>query len=99
LRAGERPDQVYQLRPEVISSTVRRATTTEAAVWSRQVDMIALLDREGAIGPEDRDALRCLAVDLDAEDIVEYLSKDSSSACTPSQAYDRVLARTPPHDD
>ena len=100
LRAGEEPHHVYALRPEAISSTVLRATTMEAAMWSRQVRMIELLDREGAIRSDERLALTCLASDLDASDIVDYLSNGAPPTCTRSEAYDRVLARTPqPVDD
>ncbi len=55
LRPGEDPNRVYPVRPEIISSAVRRATTLEAAMWSRQVELMQLLDREGAIvGPDQR---------------------------------------------
>jgi hypothetical protein len=101
LRAGEDAAQVYPLRPEAISSVVLHATTMEAAMWSRQLRMIQLLDREGAIGAqEDRRFLVCLASDLDVPDIVEFLAPGGAPACTRSEAYDRVLARTPrPADD
>src|SRR6266511_1234119 len=74
LRGGEDPHRVYTVDPEIISSLILRATALEAAMWSRQLEMIQLLDREGAIAAADRPALACLATDLRLDDIVEYLS-------------------------
>jgi hypothetical protein len=95
LRAGESPHRVYPIRPEIISSSVRRATTLEAAMWSRQLELIQLLDREGAfVGDGQRRDLACLAADLDLPDVVEYLAPQGTAHCQPGQAYQRVLART-----
>jgi hypothetical protein len=96
LRAGEDAFRVYDLRPDVISSSVLRATPAEAAMWSRQLLMIHLLDREGALGDDAarRRELACLASDLELEDVVEYLSPGMPPGCTPQQARDRVVART-----
>ena len=95
LGRGEDPHRVYDVRTEVISSAVARATTLEAAMWSRQLEMIQLLDREGAIplGP-DRRALACLAADLQMEEIVEYLVPEGTSDCESGVAIGRVAART-----
>jgi hypothetical protein len=95
LQLGEDPFAVYDLRPEVISSAVRKATVGEAAMWSRQLLMIELLDRGDAIGDTNRLELACLALDLEVdEEIVELLSPGSSPDCVPQRARDRVLART-----
>jgi hypothetical protein len=99
LRAGEDPRRTYPLRAEIISSTVLRATTLEAAMWSRHVEIFELLDREGAIaGPQQRQTLACLAADLDLDDIERFLvpvgAPDGASGCTPGAALARVLART-----
>jgi hypothetical protein len=67
----------------------------EAAMWSRQLLMVQLLDGGGAIGDaSEREEFACLAADLALEDIVEYLSPSAPPGCTPQQAHDRVLART-----
>jgi hypothetical protein len=96
MRAGEDPSRVYDLHPDAISSIVLRATPLEAAVWSRQLLMIQLLDRAGAIqDAAHRRAIACLAMDLEMGDIVEYLSPGGTPECVPREAYDRVLARTP----
>jgi hypothetical protein len=95
LRAGEDPGRVYQVDPEIISSSVRQATVLEAAIWSRQVALVRLLDAEGAItSSAERGSLACLAVDLAVADIVAYLAPGGTGQCVPGQAYERVVART-----
>lgn len=95
LRDGQDPHAVYPVRPEILSSAILRATTVEAAMWSRQVEMIKLLEREGVIdGNEERQALACLAADLKIDDVVEHLSPDGAHGCEPGQALARVTART-----
>ena len=97
LRRGEDPHAEYPVRPEVISSAILHATTVEAAMWSRQVELIKLLDREGVIHDgEERAALTCLAADLEIDDVVEYLAPEGASSCQPGQALARVTARTHP---
>ena len=95
LGRGEDPHAVYPVRPEVISSAILRATTVEAAMWSRQVEMIKLLDREGIIRDDERGALTCLAEDLQIEDVVEHLAGEGGgNACQPGRALARVASRT-----
>jgi hypothetical protein len=95
LRSGDDPNRVYPVRPEIISSTVLRATTLEAAVWSRQVQLVELLDREGAIvGADVRRATACLAIDVGVEDIAAYLSPDTPPECEDGRELERVLDRT-----
>jgi hypothetical protein len=95
LRDGEDPRRVYPIRRDVISPAVLRATTLEAAVWSRQAALVELLDSEGAIqGDEERRMVACLAVDLDVDDVVEYLARHGVAHCEPGRALDGVLART-----
>lgn len=92
LRQGDNPDRVYDVRPEVISSAILRVTVPEAAMWSRQLELIQLLDREGALGAsQDRAVLACLAVDLQLDDVAEYLG---ANGCEPGKALERVAART-----
>jgi hypothetical protein len=93
LRSGEDPRKVYAVRPEIISSAILKVTTLEAAMWSRELEMIELLDREGAIAPGDRTGLACLAADLDLDEIREYLAP-GGTGCEPGKAMERVIART-----
>ena len=95
LRKGEDPRQVYTVRPEIISSAVRRATTLEAAVWSRQLELVQLLDLQVTFGQDERAALACLAADLRVDDTVAYLVPDGTGHCEPGKALERVLARSP----
>lgn len=92
LRAGEDPHAVYDVRPDVISSAIRKATILEAAMWSRQVELVQLLDREGAIAASDRDALTCLAADLKIVDVVAYLAPEGAH-CEPGEALQQVADR------
>jgi hypothetical protein len=95
LEDGEDPHAVYPVRPEILSSAILRATTVEAAMWSRQVEMIKLLELEGAIdGSDERAALACLAADLEIDDVVEHLAPGGASGCEQGQALARVAART-----
>jgi hypothetical protein len=88
--------RVYDLRPDVISSVVLRATPMEAAVWSGRLPLVQLLDGGGAIQDDaHRREIACLAVDMEMDDMVEYLSPDGPPDCVPREAYERVLARTP----
>lgn len=97
LRQGERADAVYDVHPDVISSAVRQATALEAAIWSRQLELVELLEREGAIAPDVRRALACLAGDLGVDDIAEYLGP-ADPACVPDEALEAVVARTRPDE-
>jgi hypothetical protein len=95
LKEGQDPRAVYPVRPEILSSAILRATTVEAAMWSRQMELIKLLEREGAIdGGEERKTLACLAADLKIDDVVEHLAPGGPSGCAPGQALARVAART-----
>jgi hypothetical protein len=93
LRMGDNPTRIYPIDPSLISSTVQYATTLEAALWSRRVDPIRLLDRQGAIvGVDARRELACLAADLDLPDVVAYLAPHH--LCVPGAALSRIQART-----
>ena len=95
LRLGDAPNTVYPVDPRIISSAVRYATTLEAAVLRGQVELVELLDREGAIiDAEQRHSLACLAADLSRSDILIYLAPDGPEECEPDAEYERVLART-----
>ena len=94
LQQGESPSRIVVIRPEIISGAETRVTTLEAAVYSRKVQNVRLLDDRGAIvGADTRQALACLAQDLEATDIVEYLSPGSAPACEPGAARVRIRSR------
>ena len=61
VRQGEDPRGIRALRPESISSSVLRASALEAAVWSREVELVELLDRLGAFQGNERERIGCLA--------------------------------------
>ena len=94
LHAGQDPNALVEVRPFAISSSIRRVTGLEAAVWYRSVDLMQLFDRGGAIGNgETRRRLACLAADLRAEDIVVYLAPDGASWCAAGQTIAEIEAR------
>ena len=96
LREGQDPNRIYELRREIISSTVTRATALEAAIWSRRAQQVELLDRAGGIRDrESRHYLACLAADVQVDEVVEYLSPDGPPECAAGEALKQVLARTP----
>ena len=92
MQRGADPSRIEDVRPEIISSQITRLTALEAAVWSRQPELLALLDRRGAIGGDVRNALACLARDLEADEIVEYLERGSVPACEAGAATRAVEA-------
>jgi len=95
IRLGDNPTRVYPVRPHLISPAILRATTVEAAMWSRQISLIRVLDREGAIiGDDDRRGLACLAVDLELPEVAEYLAP--GLGCAPGHALARLAARSRP---
>ena len=95
LRAGQDPHAVLPIRPEIISSTVTRASAIEAAVWGRTAQLVALLDREGALAdPGQRQHMLCLARDLEVDEIVEYLTRTESSPCEEGLTLAAVLGRS-----
>jgi hypothetical protein len=97
LRAGWDPSQIWPLRPEIISSTVTRATALEAAIWGGRQPLIELLDRRGFIrDAETRRHLACLASDIGSQDVVGYLFPGGAPSCEPGAAFAVVKARSQP---
>lgn len=93
IRMGDDPTRVHRICCELISSQVQYATTLEAAIWSRRIESIHLLDREGAIiGADERRQLACLAADLDMPDASAYLAPGHT--CVRGAAIEQVMART-----
>lgn len=97
LRAGWDPTQIWPLRPEIISSTVTRATALEAAVWGGRQPLVELLDRRGFIRDAGtRHHLACLAKDVGSEEVVAYLFPGGAPPCEPGAAFAVVKARSQP---
>jgi hypothetical protein len=93
LRMGHNPTRIQPVRPHLISPDVLQVTTLEAAMWSRQIDLIRALDREGAIvDPDQRRDLACLAFDLDLLDAQRYLAADVT--CERGAAIKRIIERS-----
>jgi hypothetical protein len=92
LRNGEDPRRVQPVRAEIISSAIPRATTLEASMWSRQLELIQLLDQAVTFDDQERAELACLAADLEIDDVVEYLAPDGIGYCEPGEALKRVIA-------
>jgi hypothetical protein len=98
LRIGNDPTRVYPVRPAIISPEVRWVTTLEAALWSKHEETIYILDREGfLVGEVQRRHLACLALDLEREEIAEYLAP--ASTCVEGEAMKHVVARDMPGED
>ena len=70
------------------------ATTLEASMWSRQLELVQLLDQAVAFDQEERAELACLAADLEIDDVVEYLAPDGIGHCESGKALERVIARS-----
>lgn len=95
LRMGDNPSRIHPIRSDIISSRIRNATTLEAALWSGHIEMIRVLDREGAIVDGDqRRELACLALDLDLPDVANYLAPERT--CVRGAALERIIARSRP---
>jgi hypothetical protein len=76
--AGIDASRLYEIRPGLSDDRVLQATPMEAAVLSRQIKLLKLV--ETGTPPPDAETLRrleCLAEDLRAHDIVEYLTHGS----------------------
>jgi hypothetical protein len=93
LRSGEDVSRVLPVRPEIISSSIPQISALEAAVWSRHVELIHMLDDQGVILGGQRHRLACLAADLKIDDIVKYLSPDAPPACVAGQVEQEILGR------
>jgi hypothetical protein len=94
LRAGEDPSALVIVRPEVISSSVTRVTALEASIWGREIELVKLLDREGAIDATQRTYLACLSRGLQADAITEYLAPNGTDGCNADEMLARIQARS-----
>jgi len=95
LRSGDDATRIYGIRAEIIAPTVRLVTTYEAAAWSGRVEMLRLLDREGAtVDAAGRRDLACLSLDLAQPRLAAYLAPEILPACEPGRALALITART-----
>lgn len=95
LRRGDDPMRPLPVGPEIISREITRVTALEAAVWSRRIRLVQLLDREGAIrGDEARRHVTCVAVAVGVDEVVEYLSPQRTPACDPEQVIHAIRRRS-----
>lgn len=84
---GEDPRRVQYVRPQIISSAITHVNALEAAVLARKVELVRMLDRRGFIDREEsRRGLACLAADIAAADVAEYLTREDDPACEPGAA-------------
>jgi hypothetical protein len=93
LRTGEDPTAVRTVGPEIISPSITRVTTLESAVWSRELALVRLLDREGAIRDDDRRHLACVARAIRAADLAEYLAPHGAEGCDADATLAAIEAR------
>jgi len=94
LRDGEDPNAVQPVGPDVISSSIRRVSAVEAAVWGRRVQLLRLLEREGAIqGDETKRYLACLATIARVPAIVEHFAPGGASGCDEDRVLRQLEAR------
>jgi hypothetical protein len=94
LRAGADPGAVEDVRPEIVSRSITRVSAVEAAIWGREVALVRMLDREGALaGGGRRQYLACLATSLQATDIVAYLAPHGVEGCDPAGVVRQIEAR------
>ena len=95
LRQGQDPSDVFDVRPEIISSSVTRATGLEATIYSRRLRLIGILEREGAIRDDaTRQHLVCLAKDISADELAERLNPEGSYQCEAGRAKRLIADRS-----
>jgi hypothetical protein len=93
LRMGDDPTRIHGVRPHLTTGAAVKLTTMEAAVWSRQIGMVRVLDRQGAIVDADqRRDLACLANDLDLPEVKRYLA--AAAACVRGATIERIIERS-----
>ena len=92
LQRGEDPARIMTIRPEIISPAVRHISALEAAVWTRRLELVRLLERRGAIAAGERPRLAALAADVGAADIATYLGGPAERT-EDNRASDQILDR------
>ena len=92
LDAGQDPGAMYDVRPHIISSSVRHVSAWEGVIWSRRVEVVEFMDRRHPLGSLERERIACLARELRTEDIEEYLAAGGPPACA-SEVTAQIIAR------
>jgi hypothetical protein len=94
LQHGADPAVVAPVHPDVISSAITRVTALEAAVWSRRVELVRMLDRYHRFDGAQRAHLACLARDIGTADVAEYLGVSNPGACEAGATMRAIEARS-----
>jgi hypothetical protein len=95
LREGQDPNAIVSISPDIISSSITRVTAIEAAVWGRRVQLLRLLEREGAIrSGETREYIACLATLARVEAIVEEFAPGGVHDCDEEEVTRRLEERS-----
>jgi hypothetical protein len=94
LRRGVDPRRALPVAPDVLPDPIRLATPLEAAVWSRRLEPIEVLERNAGLDGRERAALACLALDWGAPEIARHLAAGADPICVPGRALAEVEART-----
>jgi hypothetical protein len=94
LQQGADPEAVAPVHPDIISSSITRVTALEAAVWSRRVELVRMLDRHHPFDHAQRAHLACLARDIETADVAEYLGGSNAGACEPGATVRAIEARS-----
>jgi hypothetical protein len=94
LREGQDPNAILPVSPEIISSTITRVSAVEAAVWGRRVQLLRLLEREGAIrNVETRQYVACLATLARVPAIVHEFAPAGVHGCDEDEVTRRLEER------
>lgn len=94
LREGQDPARPLPVGPHVISSEITRVSALEAAVWTRRVQLVRLLQREGLLeSAVTRQHVACVATAIGAGDIVDYLFPHGLTGCDPVRTVEIVQSR------
>jgi len=94
LREGQDPRRIRSVRPDIISPNITQVTALEAAIWSRRIQLVRLLDRQGVLSDAgERARLACAARAIQLEDVERYLAPEGLSSCDPEALVGGIEAR------
>jgi hypothetical protein len=95
LRAGQDPTRPLPVGAHVISPEFTQVSALEAAVWSRRVRVVRLLEREGFLnGHAAKQHIACVAAAVRAREIVRYLFPEGLAGCDPDGAVALIQSRS-----
>jgi hypothetical protein len=99
LALGDNPYRMETVRGVIIGSDPIRLTAVEGAVYSKRPELVRLLEIRGVlVEAETRYRLACLARDIGATDIFEYLVRDHEVGCQPGAVRAEIVQRPLPAD-